>query len=338
MYTVKFSPYRERLGRIMLRQTAGHEGVSADGKYRFCMGNDVREADFWVVQGKGVQLPQTCRVAPENTIFLSTEPRSVLVYPRKYLAQFGMVCTCQEHVHHNNVVLAPPVLPWLVGCHEDERHNYVGTRDFDSLSSVETSAKTKLISVITSNKAFTRGHVRRIEFVRQLKEYYGDKLDVFGRGFNDFADKWDVLAPYKYHIAIENCGDRYYWTEKLSDCFLTETFPFYFGCSNVFDYFSPVSLQHIDISDFERTVHIIDACMAADLYGQRREALCQAKAQVLGMYNMFNFIGSLCDRLDAGRTKQEVTLQPCHSADEWRNVWRYSVERSFYKTLLKVRS
>src|SRR5574344_663659 len=208
MYTVKFSPYRERLGRIMLRQTAGHEGVSADGKYRFCMGNDVREADFWVVQGKGVQLPQTCRVAPENTIFLSTEPRSVLVYPRKYLAQFGMVCTCQEHVHHNNVVLAPPVLPWLVGCHEDERHNYVGTRDFDSLSSVETSAKTKLISVITSNRAFTRGHVRRIEFVRQLKEYYGDKLDVFGRGFNDFADKWDVLAPYKYHIAIENCVER----------------------------------------------------------------------------------------------------------------------------------
>lgn len=53
----------------------------------------------------------------------------------------------------------------------------------------ETPKKTKLISVITSNKAFTKGHLKRIEFVEKLKAYYGDKLDVFGQGFNSFEDK-----------------------------------------------------------------------------------------------------------------------------------------------------
>ena len=35
MYKVKFTPYRKNLGEIMLRQTIGGKGISADGKYRF---------------------------------------------------------------------------------------------------------------------------------------------------------------------------------------------------------------------------------------------------------------------------------------------------------------
>ena len=66
-----------------------------------------------------------------------------------------------------------------------------------------------------------------------LKKHFGDQIDLFGRGLNDFEDKWDVLANYKYTVAIENdfCDD---WvTEKYFDCILSNTLPFYYGCPNL---------------------------------------------------------------------------------------------------------
>ena len=92
-------PYREGLATIMHRQTPGHNLRSQDGRYEFCLDDSMEEADFWVVQGKGVRDLQTCRVAPENTILLTTEPRSVLVYPQRYIDQFGLVVSCQQQMH-----------------------------------------------------------------------------------------------------------------------------------------------------------------------------------------------------------------------------------------------
>ena len=81
--------------------------MSADGRYRFYIDEPIDEPDFWVVNGKGVRQPESCMVAPQNTIMLATEPKSVLVYPQKYLRQFGLVCTCQENTNHPNVHYGP---------------------------------------------------------------------------------------------------------------------------------------------------------------------------------------------------------------------------------------
>ena len=70
----------------------------------------------------------------------------------------------------------------------------------------------------------------------RLREHFGDRLDVFGRGINDFADKEEALAPYRYHISLENSSDKDYWTEKISDPLLTLTYPIYHGCENLEDY------------------------------------------------------------------------------------------------------
>lgn len=337
MYKVKFTPYRKELGKIMLRQTQGCRGISADGRYRFYINEEVEDPDFWVVQGKGIREVQSCNVAPENTLLLTTEPRSVLVYPKKYIRQFGLVCSCQEQTKHSHLVLSQPVLPWFVGYKEDKNEVCSYSVDYDTLKQMPTPKKTKLISVITSNKAFTKGHLERIQFVEKLKAYYGDQLDIFGRGYRDFDDKWDVLAPYKYHIVIENSSQRYYWTEKLADCFLTETFPFYYGCTNLTDYFSADSFQYIDIHDFEGTVAMIDQMIAQDLYGQRQSALKSAKNKAIGEYNMFDYIASLCDQLNPNLPKQSVTLSPCHSMDDMHNFYNYMIHRNLFKWQQKIK-
>ena len=85
--------------------------------------------------------------------------------------------------------------------------------------------KTKLVSMISSNKALGTGHRRRLVFAQQLK----DRLDLFGRGINDIAQKEDGLRDYMFSVAIENIQWPGYHTEKIIDCFMTGTVPIYYG-------------------------------------------------------------------------------------------------------------
>ena len=337
MYKIRFTPYRKGLGTIMSRQTKGHNLTSLDGRYQFILDNSCEEPDFWVVQGKGVREDQTCHVAPENTIMLTTEPRSVLVYPDEYLKQFGMVCTCQEQTKHPNVHFGPAILPWFVGYTEDETGACQYTLDYDKLiQPSDVKEKTKLISVITSNKAFTQGHLDRIRFVEKLKAHYGDQLDVFGRGFRSFDDKWDVLRPYKYHIVIENTSQRYYWTEKISDCYLAETFPFYYGCTNLDDFFPGESFLRINVREPEKSIEIIDKAIKAEKFEASVDVLAECKKRVLNEYNMFEYVARLCDTLNPEAKKQEVTIHPCRSGLTWENFVNYTFKRNYYELLTKL--
>ena len=335
MYRVRFMPYREELATIMHRQTPNHSLRSQDGRYEFCLDDSIDEADFWVVQGKGVREVQTCRVAPENTILLTTEPHSVLVYPQRYIDQFGLVVSCQQQMHHRNVKYGPAILPWFVGFKEDSRGGSTYTEDYDSLLNAQQPPKTKLISVITSNKAFTRGHLDRIKFVERLKAHFGSQIEVFGRGFHPFDDKMDVLRPYKYHIAIENSSEPYYWTEKISDCYLAGTFPIYHGCTRLGEYFSREAFEPIDIRRPDEAIDIIEQVIANRRYEASRAVLDEMKRRVLGEYNMFEYAARLCDQLNPDAPKQQVTIQPCQSGLNWQNFMNYTIRNNYYKLLTK---
>lgn len=85
--------------------------------------------------------------------------------------------------------------------------------------------KSKLVSMITSNKLYSEGHCRRVAFAHKNK----DKLDLFGRGFQEIKSKDDGLRDYMFSVAIENFQWHGYHTEKILDCFLTGTVPIYYG-------------------------------------------------------------------------------------------------------------
>lgn len=311
--------------------------MSSDGLYKFVIDSNLQEADFWIVHGKGLRDAETCNVPPENVISLSTEPHTILHYPASFLNQFGMVATCQECVKHKNRVLCPPFLPWFVGrTFSEAEQKYVYSFDMDSIANMQTPPKDKLISVISSNKAFSRGHIQRIRFVEKLKEHFGDRIDVFGNGFKTIPDKWDALAPYKYHIVIENSSLKYYWTEKLSDCFIAQTYPFYYGCTNVSDYFPENSCTPIDIRKPDQVIDIIEKCIAQDTYGQSADVLAECKEYCIGKYNQFERMADLCRMLDPKAPKQPVTIKPCVSGANLKNFLNYTFARPFYQLLYKL--
>lgn len=94
--------------------------------------------------------------------------------------------------------------------------------------------KSKIISFITSNKNFTEGHRKRLEWVKKI----GDQVDLYGRGFNEISTKEDGLCDYMFSVVIENGFYESYYTEKILDCFATGTIPIYFGSPDIGDYFN----------------------------------------------------------------------------------------------------
>lgn len=333
---VKLTPYRKNLGEILHRQSKNSGNLSSDGRYQFFLDDEIEEADFWIIHGKGVRKPQHCRVAPENTILLTTEPYSIFAYPKSYTKQFGVVHSSQIQTKHPHLLYGPAIIPWFVGYTETATGEVDYSIDYNMLKNGPAPQKTKLISVVTSDKAQTQGHIDRIRFVERLKDHYGDKLDVFGRGIRSFDDKWDVLAPYKYHIAIENSSTDYYWTEKLADCYLAETFPIYYGCKNVEEYFPKGSSVTIDINDPDGAIKIIDGILEEGLYAKRVDILKNCKDIILDEYNIFDYAAKICDSLNPDLPKKEVTINRCVSIRNWHNFLNYTVKNHYYPLKKKI--
>lgn len=109
--------------------------------------------------------------------------------------------------------------------------------------------KSKMISMIASNKNMCEGHRLRLEWVDRI----GDQVDLYGRGFNEIADKEEGLCDYMFSVAIENGQYETYFTEKILDCFATGTIPVYLGAPDIGEHFNMDGIiqlsDEFDISD-----------------------------------------------------------------------------------------
>jgi len=305
MYKVKLSIAKDNVG--VQRQTPS--GLAKWGNYEFYVNQEVENPDFWAFYSKGEKKTETCMIAPENTLFVTGEPEAIYHYSNGFVNQFGKIVVCQSTLKHNNQKHFQPGLPWHIGKIQDSNGKVTFSKNYDNFKYDTPPVKTKLISVISSKKAFTKGHQERIDFVQKLKAHFGDKIDLFGRGFNDFDDKWDVIAPYKYHVVIENSAYPDYWSEKLADSYLGNTYPIYYGCTNLEQYFDKDAYSKIDINDFEGSVKTIEEILEKEYYEQNVDQLQKAKDLVLDEYNLFALLASQFDTMDPNATKKQVTIK-----------------------------
>jgi Glycosyltransferase family 10 (fucosyltransferase) C-term len=275
----------------IFRQTPSFSQIWGD--YKFVIDENLKECDFWVVYTDYKLKDETVKCNPTNVIFIPGECYNTSSkFSQKFLDQFGTIVTVQNQVKHKNIIYSHNANPWFIG------------KSYDELIAIETPEKSKLISVISSNKAFTDGHRKRVAFVEKLKLHFGDKIDVFGRGIRDFDDKWDVLANYKYSIAIENdyCDD---WvTEKFFDCLYTHTLPFYYGCPNLETIVNKESFIRIDIEDFEACIGIIEEAIKNDEFGKRIETLKNESKASLNRDNFFPFIVGILNNMDSVNSRK----------------------------------
>ena len=273
----------------IIRQTPGQKGVWGECRF-FCSNTGVDRCDYWfVLEGLGKKKETT--VCPKaNTVFIAHEPPTLKTYKSEFLRQFAAVITSDVKIDHPNRIFQHSGLPWHVGRKQKDHVNIGFSKDYDELKAMTSIPKTKLLSVITSSKMMSEGHRRRLEFAKRLKTHFGDKIDLFGRGLGEVEDKWDALADYRYHVAMENSAVDHYWTEKLADAFLAGCHPIYYGCPNVTDYFPPGSLTSIDINNPEKAIAVIEGCIEQNRYESSKQKIWEAREKILDTYNLFALI------------------------------------------------
>jgi hypothetical protein len=109
--------------------------------------------------------------------------------------------------------------------------------------------KTKMISMISSNKSMTEGQRLRLRWLEMI----GDQIDVYGRGINEISLKEEGLCDYMFSVVVENGFYESYFTEKILDCFASGTIPVYMGSPDIGNYFNSEGIipltEEFDVSE-----------------------------------------------------------------------------------------
>jgi len=168
---------------------------------------------------------------------------------QKMIDAYDVIFTCDKELVelHDKIqfCFAGSTLPWVWKENWDMHH------------------KEQSISFISSNKNSTKGHQMRHDLYNKIKEF-GDPVErgvypkhpavfvfgsitgkLFGKeenchlkgGSDKWHNKFKGLERFAYSIVIENDICSSYFTEKLTDCFVTGTIPIYMGAPDIGDYF-----------------------------------------------------------------------------------------------------
>lgn len=276
--------------------------------------SSVKDVDCWFVLDDLQTLSETAIVDKNNVFFLNSE----IVYEKgyydnpqlqNYLDQFSEIYTCYD-IYRQNVKFTLPFLGWMINSNHGNAVSEKKHHDLNWLRENNILEKNKKISVFCSDQQATIDHRIRLKFVRNLKEHFGCELDWYGNGINPLPDKWTGIAPYKYHIALENQSRNHIITEKLYDSFLGLAFPIYYGAPDVGKFFNIESLQKIDLMDLNGSIKKIEKILEIDPWDEKLSLLIDSKSKVLNEFNVFNRISKIAHEsvLNSHNTKQTIKL------------------------------
>lgn len=292
---------------------------------KFYVNEKIKEADFWFIFDQVNPDDNECLVNPKNVFLLIAEvahSKEYFSFPRmlEYLKQFNKVYTCYE-TYSNNQVYGLPFVSWMINANHGSSMNAKHPRDFNYFSNLKSLNKSEKISVFCSNRAATESHRQRLRFVHSLKSHFKDRLVWYGNGVNQIAQKWDGIAPFKYHIALENQSSYNVITEKLYDSFLGLSYPIYHGAPNVNDYFSIKSMSSIDIKDLQSSIMKIEELTQGNIWEKNIDYIVESKNKCLNEFNVYHRIGEICMKSNLNNDqihKQKVKLKSVFTSYDYK--------------------
>lgn len=246
-------------------------------------------ADAWLVVYDEAPAGFRTTVPRERRVLFVTEPPEIKKYPRAYLGQFGTVVSAYDFrsVERRGMVISNPCLNWHYGVSGAAGEYVSKFSRLDDFRHLPVPSKTRLISVVCSSKTATKAQQTRLMLVNMLKERLGDALHVFGRGFNPVDDKMSAIAPYKYHLVLENNYLPNFWTEKLSDAWLGWALPLYLGAPNLGEVCPAAGFAPLPAGDPEAFAQAVLHAIENSLWEARQTELTQCRNWMLETTNVF---------------------------------------------------
>lgn len=242
--------------------------------------------------------------SPENTLLITTEPSNITCYGNIFSNQFKHLITNQDAhaLPHKSAWRTPPGSRWFYG------------KSYDQIINEPPPSKTRLFSIIATDKQQTHtAHKARFDFTKWLLSHAPDadllysaksKAKIFQHLFNGKAkfvdNKYDMLDPYKYHLAVGNQVGPNILTERITDSFLGYAVPITFGCTNLVDFFPKDSYIEIDIFNPEEAIQIINSHIYdPNDYSRRLDAVVEARRLVIEQYNLPAMLSQLIENAPA---------------------------------------
>lgn len=256
-------------GNTFTHLTGGNKGYSVHGK--------ISQYIEWVKDGSGfgsfyldycineafaqdLSTPQYAWLL-ESKFITTNLVEQIKFNPDKYIDKFDLIFT-----HDQDLLKIDPKFKW------------VPAQGF-WIKQPKIYPKTKLVSMISSNKSFCEGHRVRLDWINKIR----NQVDLYGRGFNEIEFKEDGLCDYMFSVAIENGEYETYFTEKILDCFATGTIPIYIGAPDIGNYFNLDGIIQLD-----RNFDVSN--LTEELYNSKRQAIEDNLERVKKMEVLEDFI------------------------------------------------
>lgn len=315
--------------KISLSQFVGNnDNIHQNCKF-YVNDADVREVDFWFVIDDLQELREEVLVNPGHIYFLTGEQVHNLGHydslnRSKFLSQFARIVSCYD-IFKDNAEYDIPFLNWMINANHGPSLFKGSVRDLRWFESLSTLSKTRTLSVFCSNKIITPEHFARYKFVKLLKNYFGDLLDWYGNGVSSIPAKWDGIAPYKYHIVLENQARHNIISEKIYDSYLGLSYPIYWGAPNLSDYFPRESFSSIEILDWRNAIRVIEGLIYSDRWESSLPLLVKCKNKVIKDFNVYSRISKLANE-HTDSCRNDKRLVRLHSISNCSN--KFSIEYS----------
>jgi hypothetical protein len=240
--------------------------------------------------------------------FMHGEPPEVETLSSNFLNQFGKFWAIGKFEKNSSFIDSNFAYPLHLGFIQLENKTNI---IYNNLELRKSKSKfSEKISIVVSSKTDTPGHRSRLKFINQLVKLEPSLFQLFGRGGNEIHDKADALYPYKYTIVLENSHHNHYWTEKVSDAFVSECYIYYWGAPNLGNYFNQKSFTRIDLDKPNQVLEIMKNNLHDNLYEENYHHIIESKNRILDNYTLHNIIYNNFERIDYPKIESSTIIKP----------------------------
>lgn len=186
---------------------------------------------------------------------------------KEYFSEFDAIFTNQKVLleQFHNAYFVPSCAPWYGS--DSEQGGGIVSQDL-------YQKKSRLISIVSSNKEMCALHIYRKKLAQHF--LYTDVVECYGDFEGNVSPKKvacsQYLQDYMYHIAVENQISDGYFTEKITNCFMSMTVPIYIGAPDIGKYFNLDGIIVVDKNNMDNVDTIIEQCSRED-YEKRIDAI-----------------------------------------------------------------
>lgn len=168
---------------------------------------------------------------------------------------------------------------------------------FRELNEMDIPEKQGQCCWITSGIDRSANHKKRLAFLKLLRQsnfnfdLYGRGLPSWAKGYGEIKNKWHVMSPYYYNLAIENyTANEWYVSEKLWDPLLAWCLPIYWGGSAADKLLPPGSFLRIPSLDAKGLAYIREVTANLDAWHAAKDAIAEARQVILHKLNLLEWL------------------------------------------------